>query len=105
MSQFIEVVKFLVAADAAPAFIKGRSNVDAALSLFNGFLGSELCVGADDIWTLFVRWASEADVKAAQAITLSSPGLPELSSWLTLTKEFKSFETVEVQYVSYPKAA
>jgi hypothetical protein len=61
MSQFIEVVKFLVAADAVPAFIKGRSNADAALSHFNGFLGSELCVGADNTWTLFVRWASEGE--------------------------------------------
>jgi ketosteroid isomerase-like protein len=72
-----------------------RRAADEALLTFDGFLGSELLAGPDDNWTLLVRWASRSQVQAAQAVTLGTPGLPAISAWVALAREFVSFETVE----------
>lgn len=102
MNSVVELVRFRVAPEAEAAFVAQRPRVDAALARFAGFLGSELLKGPDRSWTVLVRWASRADVLAAQAVTLATPGLPELSAWTGLASEFVSFETAELRV---PEAA
>lgn len=97
MDSFVELVRFRVAPESEAAFVAQRPAVDAVLASFAGFLGSELLKGPDQSWTVLVRWASRADVQAAQAVTLATPGLPELSAWTGLASEFVSFETAELR--------
>jgi len=84
MSQCLEIVRL-------------RAGADRALERFEGFLGSELTEGANDDWTLIVRWASRRHVEAAQTVTLGTPGLAAITAWTSLAREFVSFETVEVR--------
>lgn len=97
MNQCFEIVRFRVNPETAAEFVRQRQHADAALATFRGFLGSELVEGPDQAWTLLVRWASRADVEAAQAVTLAPPGLPAVSAWIALAREVVSFETVDVR--------
>lgn len=107
VSAAVEIIRFKVDADAVDRFKQGRRAADEALQRFDGFLGSELLAGADGTWVLLVRWASRAAVDAAQAVTLASPGVPEVQAWVAIAREVQSFETVEqaVQFVPASAAA
>ena len=95
MNPFVEIVRLRVDPAATEHFKTMRGAADEALTAFEGFLGSELLAGPDGTWTLLVRWASHAHVQAAQAVTLGTPGLAEISAWVAVAREFVSFETVE----------
>lgn len=95
MSAFVEIVRLRVDPGSTEHFKAMRGAADEALTAFEGFLGSELLAGPECTWTLLVRWASQAHVQAAQAVTLSTPGLPAISAWVAVAREFVSFETVE----------
>ncbi len=99
MTSFVEIVRFRVDPALAEAFVSRRSEADQALVAFRGFLGSELMAGPDNSWTLIVRWASRADVEAAQAVTLASPGVPALAAWIALAQQVVSFETLELRHI------
>jgi antibiotic biosynthesis monooxygenase (ABM) superfamily enzyme len=102
MEQSIEVVRFRVAPEAAARFIAERQHADAALQKLNGYLGSELAQGNANNWVLIVRWASNADVQAAQNQTLAPPGLADVNAWIALASEVVSFETLDVRNVHGP---
>lgn len=95
MNQFVEIIRLKVDAAGAADFKELRHAADEALVPFDGFLGSELLKGSDGVWTLLVRWNSQASVEAAQALTLAKPGLDAISAWIASATEFISFETVE----------
>ena len=96
MNPFVEIVRLRVDASAIERFKSLRRISDEALLAFDGFLGSELLAGADDTWTLLVRWVSRAQVEGAQAVTLAQPGLASISAWVASAREIVSFETAEV---------
>lgn len=104
MSPFVEIVRLRVDPASTEHFKAMRQAADEALQAFAGFLGSELLAGSDGTWTLLVRWASQADVKAAQVVTLGTPGLPAVSAWVAVAREFVSFETVESVQTFVPAA-
>lgn len=104
MNPVVEVVRFRVKPERVAKFVSSREAADQALSSFTGFLGSELLAGQDMNWTLLVRWASQADVAAAQAVTLAAPGLPELAAWIALAEEVVSFETLDTRR-AHPQTA
>lgn len=105
MSTFVEIVRLRVDPASTEHFKAMRGAADAALTAFDGFLGSELLAGPEESWTLLVRWASEAHVQAAQKVTLGTPGLPEISAWVAVAREFVSFETVESAQTFTPVAS
>jgi antibiotic biosynthesis monooxygenase (ABM) superfamily enzyme len=98
MGNAIEVVKVRVTPDKTADFVRAREQADIALQAFEGFLGTELCRGTDNVWTLLVRWTDAAAVAKAQAVTLSATGLAEIKTWLSYSDEFVSFETMTVEY-------
>ncbi len=98
MANAIEIVKVRVSPTKAADFVQARKQADVALHAFEGFLGTELCAGTDNVWTLLVRWADTTAVANAQAVTLSLTGLAEIKNWLSYSDEFLSFETVTVEY-------
>lgn len=104
MNPFVEIVRLRVDPDATEHFKAMRGAADEALTAFEGFLGSELLAGPDGTWTLIVRWASQAHVLAAQAVTLGTPGLPAISAWVAVAREFVSFETAESARMFTPGA-
>lgn len=95
MNAFVEVVRLRVDPVSIENFKALRAAADDALTAFDGFLGSELLAGPDGTMTLLVRWAGQAEVQAAQAVTLGAPGLPAIAAWVAAAREFVSFETVE----------
>jgi quinol monooxygenase YgiN len=99
MKQSIEVVRFRVAPEAAARFIAERQHADAALQKLKGYLSSELAQGDAGNWVLIVRWASRADVQAAQNLTLAPPGLAAVNAWIALAGEVVSFETLDMRNV------
>jgi antibiotic biosynthesis monooxygenase (ABM) superfamily enzyme len=100
MGNAIEIVKIRVAPEKAAEFVRARAAADTALQAFDGFIGTQLCAGKDNVWTLLVSWTDAAAVTKAQAVTLSAPGLVEIKNWLSFAEEFLSFETVTVEYQS-----
>jgi hypothetical protein len=98
MSTCLEIIRFRVTPASAPDFVQQRAAVDLALTGFEDFLGSELAEGPGDDWTLLVRWAGRSQVEAAQAVTLTAPGLPALAAWTQLAAEFLSFQTAELRH-------
>lgn len=103
MNTFIEIVRLRVDPAVVERFKVLRQAADEALMQFDGFLGSELLAGPDNTWTLLVRWASKAHVQAAQAVTLTKPGLPAIAAWIAAAREFVSFETVELAQAYTPR--
>jgi antibiotic biosynthesis monooxygenase (ABM) superfamily enzyme len=98
MGNVIEIVRVRVSPIKATDFVRAREAADVALKQFDGFLGTELCSGTDNVWTLLVRWIDAAAVAKAQAVTLSPAGLSEIKNWLSFSDEFVSFETVTIEY-------
>jgi ketosteroid isomerase-like protein len=104
VNPFVEIVRLRVDPASTEPFKALREAADDALIAFDGFLGSELLAGPDGTWTLLVRWASQAHVQAAQAVTLGTTGLPAIADWLAVARELVSFETVESARTFTPAA-
>lgn len=102
MNQSLEVVRFRVEPEMTARFAAERHYVDAALEQLGGYLGAQLAQGDAGNWILIMRWASRADLQAAQNHTLVPPGLEAVNAWIALASEVISFETVHTRYIHSP---
>jgi heme-degrading monooxygenase HmoA len=102
MDESLEVVRFRVAPEMAQRFVAERQCADIALQQLGGFLGTQLAQGDAGNWVLILRWASRADLQAAQNLTLAPPGVEAVNAWIALASEILSFETVHLRYTHAP---